>query len=259
MSHLASQPVARPPVLVSAHRGGPKSFGTAENTPEAFAAAALGGVDLVEFDVHVTRDGEFVVAHDPDVLVGGRWVAIADLTLVELWAAGVGLPLVAEVCDQIPAPVVAHVDVKFARDARRAPDAEARLADLVHRRLGSGHYIFTSTNVDTTRELARWCADSGQDNCVGLSVWKPLSRGGRRGWVSPAQWLPTARFRASGAGFIVVHHWLARTGVLAWADRNGIKALVWTCDSERSLRAFLADARVWAVTSNDPLRALSLR
>jgi glycerophosphoryl diester phosphodiesterase len=213
----------------------------------------------VEFDVHVTADGEFVVAHDAEVSLGGRTRPLAAVGVGELAAHDVALPRVADVCAQIPAPVVAHVDVKFCGEDTGSDGTEERLADLVDSLLGAGRYIFTSTDVRTTRRLAQWCADRGRANCVGLSVWKPLSRGGRRGWLPPRQWLPTARFRASGAGFIVVHHWLARAGVLAWADRNGIRALVWTCDSDRSLRTFLADARVWAVTSNDPVRALSLR
>ena len=49
--------------LVIAHRGA--SWDEPENTIRAFERAIEVGADYVEFDVHATRDGELVVAHDP--------------------------------------------------------------------------------------------------------------------------------------------------------------------------------------------------
>lgn len=52
-------------VLVIGHRG---AAGHApENTLASFAKAWELGADLLELDVHLTRDGEFVVIHDGDV------------------------------------------------------------------------------------------------------------------------------------------------------------------------------------------------
>jgi len=49
-------------VLVIAHRGASVDF--PENTLPAFRRAIEFGADYVEFDVHPTRDGRLVVAHD---------------------------------------------------------------------------------------------------------------------------------------------------------------------------------------------------
>lgn len=49
-------------VINIAHRGYHRNF--PENTLEAFEAAVLLGVDGIEFDVHETADGEFIVFHD---------------------------------------------------------------------------------------------------------------------------------------------------------------------------------------------------
>ncbi|RLB49865.1 MAG: glycerophosphodiester phosphodiesterase [Deltaproteobacteria bacterium] len=66
-----------------AHRGG--SALHPENTLLAFEAAVLLGFDHIETDLHLTRDGVFVIFHDPDV---GRTTdgagAIREMTLAEV-------------------------------------------------------------------------------------------------------------------------------------------------------------------------------
>ena len=59
-----------------------------ENTLEAFrwAAEHRHKVDGVELDVFVTKDGQVVVNHDPELInIGPEPLAIADLTAQELW------------------------------------------------------------------------------------------------------------------------------------------------------------------------------
>jgi len=51
------------PTLVAAHRGGAQLW--PENSLLAFEKAVELGADYLEFDVHLTRDGEPVVIHDP--------------------------------------------------------------------------------------------------------------------------------------------------------------------------------------------------
>ena len=48
---------------VVAHRGDSAFF--PENTLEAFRSAAKLGIDVIETDVHLTKDGEVVIWHDP--------------------------------------------------------------------------------------------------------------------------------------------------------------------------------------------------
>lgn len=72
-----------------------------ENTLAAFDAALAVGVSTLELDVHVTKDGEVVIAHDPRLNpsftrdAAGRWLeeptpAIIELTLAELQRFDVG-------------------------------------------------------------------------------------------------------------------------------------------------------------------------
>lgn len=75
-------------VRAIAHRGG---GGPLENTLEAFADAVALGYRHLETDVHATRDGVLVVAHDPTLArVAGDPRAIVDLTLADLAGVRVG-------------------------------------------------------------------------------------------------------------------------------------------------------------------------
>src|SRR6202162_952714 len=53
----------RPVTLLAAPRGG--SLLWPENSLLAFRNAVALGVDFIEFDVHLSKDGEVVVIHDP--------------------------------------------------------------------------------------------------------------------------------------------------------------------------------------------------
>ncbi len=56
-----------------------------ENTLAAFGAALDSGADILETDVHLSRDGEVVIAHDPDLKrVAGRPGMVSDFTAAQL-------------------------------------------------------------------------------------------------------------------------------------------------------------------------------
>ena len=74
---------------VFGHRG---SAGThPENTLESFRAAVAAGVQYLEFDIHLTRDGEVVVAHDNHLArMCGLERTIPEMTYAELATADAG-------------------------------------------------------------------------------------------------------------------------------------------------------------------------
>lgn len=59
MTHSFLDPMPR----VVAHRGDSKHF--PENTLPAFESAVKMGIDVVETDIHITKDGQLVIWHDP--------------------------------------------------------------------------------------------------------------------------------------------------------------------------------------------------
>lgn len=77
-------------IYVAAHRGWSTVY--PENTMEAFRAAVEVGVDQIETDIRVTKDGELVLFHDATVdRVTNGTGKVCDLTLAELRALDAGI------------------------------------------------------------------------------------------------------------------------------------------------------------------------
>ncbi len=70
------------PTRVVGHRGSPTK--ALENTFESFDRAEADGADAFELDVRLTLDGEAVVHHDADIVLGSRRVPLASVTIPEL-------------------------------------------------------------------------------------------------------------------------------------------------------------------------------
>src|SRR5690348_10884704 len=69
--------------LTGAHRGA--SARAPENTLAAFRAALEDGAEMIELDVHLTRDGQLAVIHDGDTRrTTGAPGRVAGLTMDEL-------------------------------------------------------------------------------------------------------------------------------------------------------------------------------
>ena len=67
---------------VVGHRGSPTM--ALENTFESFDRAEADGADAFELDVRLTLDGEAVVHHDAEIVLGTRRVPLANVTIPEL-------------------------------------------------------------------------------------------------------------------------------------------------------------------------------
>jgi glycerophosphoryl diester phosphodiesterase len=92
-----------------------------ENTLRSFVAAQQAGLDVIELDLHLSKDGALVVMHDTDVdrTTDGTG-PIADKTLAELRALDAGrgerVPVFEEVLDAVRTPLQAEIkDVAAAR------------------------------------------------------------------------------------------------------------------------------------------------
>ncbi|MEU0395265.1 glycerophosphodiester phosphodiesterase family protein [Streptomyces sp. NPDC006208] len=101
-----------------------------ENTLRSFVRAEQCGMDAIELDLHLSKDGALAVMHDADVdrTTDGKG-PIAEKTLAELRELDAGkgerVPVFEEVLDAVRSPLQAEIkDVAAAR----------ALADVMHRR-----------------------------------------------------------------------------------------------------------------------------
>ncbi|MFF7202831.1 glycerophosphodiester phosphodiesterase [Streptomyces sp. NPDC008141] len=106
-----------------------------ENTLRSFVRAERAGMDAIELDLHLSKDGALVVMHDADVdrTTDGKG-PVADKTLAELRELDAGqgerVPVFEEVLDAVHAPLQAEIkDIA----AARALAEVMRKRDLVHR------------------------------------------------------------------------------------------------------------------------------
>ena len=97
------------PVSIIAHRGGGELF--TENTLSAFRSVQDLGVDAIECDVQVTRDGKLAVIHDSDLnRLAGIPQKINQLTSEEIRKIRLlnneSIPLIEDVFEQVTIPLV---------------------------------------------------------------------------------------------------------------------------------------------------------
>jgi glycerophosphoryl diester phosphodiesterase len=100
------------PQLTVGHRG---LMGVEpENTLRSFRRADRAGLDVIELDLHLSKDGELVVMHDADVdRTTDSEGPISDFTLAELRELDAGqgerIPVFEEVVDAVGAPLQAEI------------------------------------------------------------------------------------------------------------------------------------------------------
>jgi glycerophosphoryl diester phosphodiesterase len=150
-------------VLIVGHRGARNLW--PENSLDGFRRTRDLGVDGVEFDVHLSRDGEMVVIHDPSLerTTEGHG-PVAARTLAELAAtplrdaAGAGIPSLDAVLDIFAGSAIEmHIEIKTDLLGRAYPGLERRLIDIIARRGLERQAIltcFVPEILETVRRLA---------------------------------------------------------------------------------------------------------
>ena len=239
-----------------AHRGA--SAELPENTMPAFARAVEIGVDALETDVHLTRDGQLIVAHDPTAArMTGAQAAWADLDLADTrrldagWGfvssdgqrpfAGkaIGVPVFEEVLDAFPGMRI-NVDIKGDR-------AAATMLDLIKRKRADDRVTIASFTLRTLVEIRRRgyggetaLSQSEVATLLGLPamLWRQLPLTGTAAQVP----VRAGRIRFDRAAFIAKCHSI------------GLRVDFWTVD-DRTEAARLLELGADGIITNDP-RAL---
>jgi len=227
--------------LVIAHRGA--SGERPENTLPAYALAIEQRADMIEIDLHRTRDGRVVVTHDDRLpgLPGEGWVGDATLDEVRALERGAArVPELGEVLDAFGARIPFNLEIKRGR-AGAYPGLEAAvLAALADR--GLADTILFSSFEDEV--LARLRAAERRAR-IGVLV------SGR----APSGW--PARCAAVGAE--AVHFWrgLATREAVEAAHDRGLAVYAYTVDAEEEM-VDLLDRGCDGLFTNFPARMRGL-
>ncbi|MGJ9424119.1 VTT domain-containing protein [Aeromicrobium sp. CF3.5] len=241
---------SRPRAMVSAHRGAARQSGSRDNSWESLVSAMQMPVEYVEFDLHRTADGEFVLHHGSRALgVDGRRRRISSSAYVELLEAGEGpLPRYRDGLELLSAHGKrAHIDLKFTDPTGGSAADEIRAAEIALAVMGESSAFLITTLADASvRALRDWAEARSPGTLVGLSL-------GLHRW--PSALFPGRRLRRCGANAVAVDHRVGCFRLLTWAHRQNMPVLVWTVDEGRPLRRLLTDPRVWMVVTNHPGRA----
>jgi glycerophosphoryl diester phosphodiesterase len=227
---------------VIAHRGA--SGHLPENTMPAYELAVELESDMIEVDLHCTRDGAIVVTHDEDLAgLGGRG-EIADATLAEVRALDAGrgerVPTLDEVLDRFGARIPFDLEIKRGKRIEY-PGIEAAAAAAVEARGLVAATLFSSFYDPV---LARLRAVSPAAR-IGLLLSR---RSGERA---------LERARALGAEAIHPEVSLATRELVEAAHGEGLAVYVFTVDDPAEMRRLL-DRGVDGLFTNFPERLRAL-
>jgi glycerophosphoryl diester phosphodiesterase len=229
--------------LVIAHRGA--SGERPENTLAAYELAVSQNADMIEIDLHRTRDGVIVIAHDerlPGLAGNGE---IGDATLAEVRALDLGegqrVPTLDEVLDGFATRIPFNLEIKRG-GAGEYPGLEAEvMAALAARDLGPT-LLFSSFYDGVLQRLRQ--VDPNARLGVLVSPRAPQD------WVG----------RCERVGAEAVHFWkgLATEESIAAAHERGWAVYVYTVDDPGEMRTLLGRGCDGLFT-NFPARMRALR
>jgi glycerophosphoryl diester phosphodiesterase len=236
--------------MIQAHRGA--SAYCPENTLEAFSRAIEQGADCVELDVHLTKDGEIVVAHDERLeRVSNGTGHINDRTLEELKSLDFGklfpgqvcrIPTLAEVL-QLVKPSALAMNIELKTTDRLYPGLCEKLSSLIEEYAMTGRVIYSSFNHYSLREIKQIEPKAK----IGLLY--------QLGLVDP--WVYA---NYAGADAIHPHYHIiaALPETVKRCHENGVKVNVWTVDDGEAMKLMLKSG-VDGIITNKPDVAVAFR
>ena len=236
--------------LVIAHRGA--SAYQPENTLPAYELAVEQGADMIEIDLHLTRDSQIVIAHDPDLEHFGASGTIAQSSLSEMKALDAGhkkgmpaeVPTLAEVLDAYGDRIAFNLEIKWAAHGDYQGLEKQALEALESRGL-LAMTLFSSFRESVLSELKRLSPDSR----VALLV-DPLDSEEKRGRM-------VERAVALGAEALNPHHFFVNAPLVEAAHGQNLSVYTYTVDDEDQMRR-VVEAGVDGIFTNRPDRMRSL-
>lgn len=239
------------PLFVTAHRG--FSGQAPENTLASFQAAIDAGSDMIELDVHLTRDNEIVVIHD-DTL--GRTTNgkgnVADKTLRELKAldagswfdsrfAGEPIPTLAEVLTLARSRILVNIELK---SGKNFPYTMGELADrtlaVVEKTGMAGQVLFSSF------------APAAIERIRMRNPRLPIALIVDKHWTTPDEPGGGTLYGTLNCRATVLNE-----ENIARAHAGGVKIHVWTVDTKEAMEKFIS-LGVDGIITNHPDRLIEI-
>ena len=238
-------------MMIQAHRGA--SAYCPENTLEAFSKAIEQGADCIELDVHLSKDGEIVVAHDERLeRVSNGTGYINDHTLEELKSMDFNrlfkdspvcrIPALAEVFSLVK-PLALTVNIELKTTERLYPGLCEKLIGLVEEFAIGERILYSSFNHYSLREIKQLNPRAK----IGLLY--------QLGMVDP--WV-YANYAEADAIHPHYHVIAALPETVKLCHENGVMVNVWTVDESEAIKMMLKSG-VDGIITNRPDTAIACR
>jgi len=255
----ANAPVTTPTVpfksLNVAHRGGAALM--PENTLSAFENALKIGVDQLETDVHLSKDGQVIIMHDPNVATTTNGTGqIKDLTLDELKKLNAAaknakggvtqqeIPTLAQVLDLAKGKAGIQIEIKVGAGNARYPGIEQKVIDLVNARGMTNDVIIISFDFPTIKDV------KALDPRIKTGAIVDQRWFSSRASASPEQ-IVAEIIDTTGADFFMPTSSLVTEALVRAVHARGLKIGTWTVNTAGEMKR-LAEWGVDGITTNNP-------
>jgi len=230
--------------LIIAHRGAPNC--ARENTIESFEKAMVSGADMIEFDVRRTKDNVLIAYHDK--MIQGHFTKDLTYGAINQMARhqGFDIPTVEEILKWARGKMKLDVELK-------EEGYEKEIVELVLGCFEEDRFVITSFNDASLSVIKERHPDIKTGLILGRGIpsYHTLTRF--------QEFFPIKRCKKAKADFLVPHLKLLRAGFLERARRSHLPVFVWTVNEEETMWILLHDRRVYAIITDKPDLAVSLR
>jgi glycerophosphoryl diester phosphodiesterase len=250
--------------LVIAHQGG--ELLAPSNTLTSFKHAVDLGVDVLEFDIHITKDGHLVTIHDPTVerTTNGKG-NVHDLTLDEVQKLDAGyrfedldgklsyrgkgayIPALEEVFQSFPNMKMV-IEIKDDNPVERVPEISEKLWTLIQKYQKEDQVVVASFDqkiINQFEEVSdgKVALSAGEDEIRKFIIFKKLFLANLYTPNADVFQIPTKESIFN----------LASPSIMKEAARRNVNIQYWTIDDKETMRSLLEDGADGIITNRPDL------